>query len=36
MQFGWGDKKDPYYSWGTVKDLKALIPEAKKKDIRSY
>jgi len=36
MQFGWGDKKDPFYGWGTVKDLKALIPEAKTKDIRSY
>ena len=36
MQFGWGDKKDPYYGWGSVKELKALIPDARTKPIRSY
>ena len=36
MQFGWGDKSNPYHSFGAVRELKALIPEAKRKDIRSY
>ena len=36
MQLGWGDKKDPYYSWGSVKELRSLVPDAKKKPIRSF
>ena len=36
MQFGWGKESQPMYNWGIVPELAALVPEARKRPIRSF
>jgi sialate O-acetylesterase len=36
MQFGWGKESEPMYNWGIVPELAALVPEARKRPIRSF
>jgi sialate O-acetylesterase len=36
MQFGWGKESQPMYNWGGVPELAALVPEARKRPIRSF
>jgi sialate O-acetylesterase len=36
MQFGWGKESEPMYNWGGVPELAALVPEARKRPIRSF
>jgi sialate O-acetylesterase len=36
MQFGWGKESQPMYNWGGVPELAALVPDARKRPIRSF